>query len=92
MPAPGRFPLIFLIVWVTRLSHPLGAVDARIWEGSEEARFLVVFSVWFLRTFRTECLPERVKGLALTSRVVARQLRVDIRKIVVFTANMSTDP
>ena len=97
-PGAGRFPLIFLIVWVTRLAHPLGAIDVR--EGAEEARFRVVFSVWFFpwffQTFKTERLPERIKGLALTSRVVARQLRVDSRKFPplgenLFSANVEFD-
>jgi hypothetical protein len=51
---------------------------------------------WFIRAFKTERLPERIQGLALTTGVVARQLRVDSRKFPplsenLFSANVEFD-
>jgi hypothetical protein len=43
-PAAGRFPLIFLIIWVTRFPHPLSAVNLRF-------RVALAFSVFRLLWF-----------------------------------------
>ena len=64
--AAGRFPLIFLVIWVTRFPHPLGTIDVKsnLW----------ILAYWLLRIWVRipQCVPQIVKSLAsLAARVVA---------------------